>query len=826
MILHSWKHAGTVAFPREVSIDFDVLPDVIGIYGRNGSGKTTFLDTILAAFYLQMPFRPDPLHAQFASRGFIEVQWSIAPGGQRYISRVNVDPAAARTEASLFKAEGGPAIAGPLQKNYLAEIVRLLGSLDLFLCTAYTVQPSYTTGKNAFSFLLAERNERRGIFAELLGTGRYGMDQAACRDRGRAVETKLAGSQALAKQWEGDLLKRPAAALRQKDVAQRLDQARTALATAQEAHQGAVTAVQAAREAKLTLTPYREQRDVLMAELYRLRTRWVEGDKTLSRAEVALQAAREAADAPILREAMVNEVAGMVPLEAALVPLENEILALELELGDVVARIGADQPILAAAAAIDAAHDELTRVDQAIEEKEAEATRHMNEDSETLSTYRDWILSRNNLRHHTTIRDQTLEAIAIVDTVPCGGTEAFAGCRFLTNAAAAKRELPKWDAEVTKLEQIVGEDREEPVPCAPPVWAHVAQLKGQRLRLVDLAGQVHDLETARDRADDLATRRENLGRKLDDRRTQRREITEQVTKLPALRDALKFIEPRVVVARSLDAHSATAEAMRASLASLTDEGKRKEAQLRDVQAMLANYDAVERALGEGDVAVMRAAGAVRAAQSLVTGVEKEAHVAEQAELIFEEAARRLEAVQREIGPLQEDLDDWTLLIKAFGPAGIATLLVDQALPEISTLATDLLRDCLGETVFTIQLLTQRASADDKKLLEVLDVVIYRDGKKIDVKDLSGGEGVLVSEALSLAIALYNARRTGSRPYTLFRDEVGANLDEERAPAYTRLLARALQVGGFKRVLFVSHHQRALAIADARVHIIDGVPCPE
>jgi DNA repair exonuclease SbcCD ATPase subunit len=826
MILHSWKHAGSVAFPREVSIDFDALPDVIGIYGRNGSGKTTFLDTILAAFYLQMPFRPEPLHAQFAARGFIEVQWSLAPGGQRYRSRVNVDPAAERTEASLFKAEGGPAIAGPLQRNYLAEIVKLLGSLDLFLCTAYTVQPSYTTGKNAFSFLLAERGERRGIFAELLGTTRYGMDQAACRDKSRAVETRMTGAVALSKQWEADLTKRPAAEVRQKEAAARLDVAQAALATAQEAHQDTVAALQAAREAKSTLAPYREQRDVLVAELHRLRTSLTAAEGALARAAAGVDAARAVADSPAKREALATEIAGMLPLEAALVPLEREILTLETEISELAERQAADRPILAQAGPIERASAEVTVIEQRIAEKEAELTRHMNEDSEAANAYRDWLLTRNDLQHQVSMRDQAREQIAIIDTVPCGAQGIYAACRFIKNAAAVKLELPTFEADVAKLELLVGEERREPVPCAPPVEEHLQQLREQRRGLVLLCLEIDKLRTAQGRADDLATWVENGARKLDDRRTQQRELKGRIATLPALKDALRMLEPSVVVARTLDAHSATAEAKRAEAAGIRDEIGRKEQQLAGVQAALADYDRIERALGEGDVAVVKAAGAMRLAQTTLSAVQKDTHAADQAVLLFEEMARRLAAAQAELVPLQEDLDDWSLLVKAFGPAGIATLLVDQALPEISVLATDLLRDCLGETLFAIQLLTQRASADDKKMLEVLDVVIYRDGKQIAVKDLSGGEGVLVSEALSLAIALYNARRTGARPYTLFRDEVGANLDDENAPAYTRLLARALQVGGFKRVLFVSHHQRALALADARIHVVDGIPRPE
>jgi exonuclease SbcC len=826
MILHSWKHAGSVAFPREVSIDFDALPDVIGIYGRNGSGKTTFLDTILAAFYLQMPFRPEPLHAQFATRGFIEVQWSLAPGGQRYRSRVNVDPVAERTEASLFKAEGGPAIAGPLQRNYLAEIVKMLGSLDLFLCTAYTVQPSYTDKRNTFTFLLAERGERRGIFAELLGTTKYGMDQAACRDRSRAVETKLAGTAALVKQWEVELAKRPAAELHQKNTAARLDTAQVALAGAQEAHQTAVSALQAAREAKLTLTPYREQRDVLVAELHRLRTSLTAAEGALGRAEAGIAAARAVAESPAKREALVTEIAGMLPLEAALVPLEREILTLETEIGELEERAVADRPILAQAQAIERASAEVTIIEERITEKEAELARHMNEDSEAASAYRDWLLIRNDLQHQVSMRDQAREQVAIIDTVPCGAEGIYAACRFIKNAAAVKLELPTFEADVAKLELLVGEARREPVPCAPPVKEHLRQLHDQRREQVLLCSELDKLRTAQGRADDLATWIENGARKLDDRRTQQRELKGRIATLPALKDALKMLEPSVVVARTLDAHSATAEAKRAEMGGIQDEIGRKEQQLAGVQAALADYDRIERALGEGDVEVVKAAGTMRQAQTALSAVQKEAHAADQNMLMFEEMARRLAAGQAETVPLQEDLDDWSLLAKAFGPAGIATLLVDQALPEISALATDLLRDCLGETVFTIQLLTQRASADDKKMLEVLDVVIYRDGKQIAVKDLSGGEGVLVSEALSLAIALYNARRTGARPYTLFRDEVGANLDDQRAPAYTRLLARALQVGGFKRVLFVSHHVQALALADARIHVVDGIPRPE
>lgn len=115
--------------------------------------------------------------------------------------------------------------------------------------------------------------------------------------------------------------------------------------------------------------------------------------------------------------------------------------------------------------------------------------------------------------------------------------------------------------------------------------------------------------------------------------------------------------------------------------------------------------------------------------------------------------------------------------------------------------------------------TDTAAGD--RLLETLDVIVSRGGEPIDAALLSGGESVLVSEALSLALALYSAGRSGRRIQTLMRDEVGAALDRERSPAYVRMLRRAAAIGGFKHVLYVSHSEEALELADARLHVQGG-----
>lgn len=823
MILHAWSHVGTPAFPQEVRLNFDTLPAVIGVHGGNGQGKTTLLDTIVAGFYLQMPFRPGPLHDHFAKRGYIDLVWSLEPSGRRYRSRVNVDPGAKRTEAVLYPAEGGSALAGPLQRDYLKEIVRLLGPLDLFLCSAYTVQPSYTTGKNTFTFLLADRAERRGIMAELLGLNEYGMKAAGARDQVKSTETQLAGVQALVKQWEKELAVRPEAEGQVAAVADRAATAAGTLTAAQTALQRAQERLQGLQMTRAGLLPYQAQRNGLIKTIGDHRTQL---DRTLSAhrtTEEALTLALAAKGQVEVLEQVKARMAELAPIEAAAKAAEAEILALETELEGILEKQSADQAILSRAETILDAVRDLVTCDERIADNESALQAALAADADAASAYKDWAGARDELRHKTMMLEQIREAISIEETVPCGGKGEFAACRFLVNAAAARTRLHGAEDSVQRLEAVVGDHRSEPVATAPGILAHLNTLKAQRAEFAAVAAQERDLAAAEARQHELNERYRAIVSTLADRRHTLLEHKDQLAELPTQRKLLEMFEPKIPIARTFEAHQATAAAQVQRI----EEFRRAIAETeKDIAALTEHTEAlkaIEVDLIGANADVMRTSDEVRAAQTTVNAAQKDVQTAELRLRMLDEAAKRLRDAKEQIGPLERDLADWTLLARAFSPAGIPALLVDKSLPEISATASDLLRDCFGESLFTIQLTTQRESKDEKKLLEVLDVVVYRDGVVLPVEELSGGEGVLVSEALALAIAYFNARRDSTRkwPRTLFRDEVGANLDARRAPAYTRLLARAVKLGQFDRVLFVSHHPAALEVADARIEVQGG-----
>jgi ABC-type lipoprotein export system ATPase subunit len=81
--------------------------------------------------------------------------------------------------------------------------------------------------------------------------------------------------------------------------------------------------------------------------------------------------------------------------------------------------------------------------------------------------------------------------------------------------------------------------------------------------------------------------------------------------------------------------------------------------------------------------------------------------------------------------------------------------------------------------------------------------------------------VVVGEAISLAIAILNCRKSGRRWRSLFRDETAGALDPANAQKYVDMMRRALDLGGFANVIFVAHQPEVWERADVQLHIQGG-----
>jgi len=136
---------------------------------------------------------------------------------------------------------------------------------------------------------------------------------------------------------------------------------------------------------------------------------------------------------------------------------------------------------------------------------------------------------------------------------------------------------------------------------------------------------------------------------------------------------------------------------------------------------------------------------------------------------------------------------------------------------------DLLEGCF-DNKFEVRFRTQRPKADGRGFADDFDIEVRN--KTLDrtclVDELSGGQCVLVNEAVNLGIAIYNMRQgEGIRYETLFRDETVGALDAVNGKEYVRMLRRAMDLGGFHQVIFICHTQLVWELADCILSVDGG-----
>ena len=122
--------------------------------------------------------------------------------------------------------------------------------------------------------------------------------------------------------------------------------------------------------------------------------------------------------------------------------------------------------------------------------------------------------------------------------------------------------------------------------------------------------------------------------------------------------------------------------------------------------------------------------------------------------------------------------------------------------------------CRGSFGYGPTLMKDRV--DGKGMVDDFDVEVRNknlDGTCLD-DELSGGQFVLVNEAVNLGIAIYNMRQgEGIRYETLLRDETVGALDAANGKEYVRMLRRAMDLGGFYQVIFICHTPLVSELAD-------------
>lgn len=343
--------------------------------------------------------------------------------------------------------------------------------------------------------------------------------------------------------------------------------------------------------------------------------------------------------------------------------------------------------------------------------------------------------------------------------------------------------------------------------------------------------------TARDALDAtmfLAAKAENLARAESVAEVREAQLTEATTTLERLRAELAALPlaapvppPHAGTGRERAAVDASESAARAAAEALGA----AEATRRELEPQVSEVRAtVERLVSElaaapvpqelpPPVNVVAARTETEGAERVARGLATDVALAEQRIEQAKSAAARAAELGAQRIELEAELADWTRLALDLGRDGIQSAEVDSAGPELTELSNDLLRSCHGNR-YTITIETKRAKADgngetDECRVMVIDSVA---GTEKEAQEHSGGEQVILGEAISLALTMLACRRANVTDCTLVRDESGAALDPANARAYVAMLRRAAAVVGARHVLVVSHDPAVQELCDHRIEL--------
>jgi exonuclease SbcC len=351
----------------------------------------------------------------------------------------------------------------------------------------------------------------------------------------------------------------------------------------------------------------------------------------------------------------------------------------------------------------------------------------------------------------------------LLDRVPCHGNGAYASCALLGDAMMAKSRVPALESRLTELRaKLTGS------PSEVATWIDLerAGITQDRVKLQKLELDLKAAEQASRAALDLAAVETMLR---DEQMRHEADLAARQARIVELQQAKD--EAMAALAGARDHHDEIAD-LESQIGLIRDE-------IAEKKASLSRFPA------------------------------------------WREKMERLAKAEAEHAAIETDVTGWERLAFALGRDGIQAFELDAVGPEISDIATEMLRGLFGDR-FEVSIATQIStkSGTQKEAFEVL-VGDHRRGIRDTAAVLSGGEKAIVSEALSLALAVVAARRAGIVYETMFRDETAGALDPERARLYVRMLRQAMDIIGCKQLVFVAQQPEVWQMADHVIRVEGG-----
>lgn len=779
---------------------------VIAVAGSNGAGKSTLLELLAAGLYRTTPTRGKLAELATGRDSYVEVR---AVNGASYTIRHTVDGANGKGESLVLDDAGAPLLSSAKVREFDGWAADHLPSPEVFFASVFAAQGSG-------GFLDMKPGDRKAVLLRTLGIEHLERVAEKAREHERSARQRLEVVQARladerARRLDVDEAERQLADARARaaeaDVA--LEKARAELARVEEEARKAEDARAAVIAHAQRQQELQRKRMAAAERMNDIGKRIINNRKALGDAERIRAAVAEVetlrADIDAARSRRSDATRDAQAFETESLSWFGRSKDAERRAQSACARIESARHRLAGREAVERAVAELERLGDAVG---VAAQEHLAA-SEAYETIANQTVAGLGERVEGLRRG--LQRI-VYEPVNVEMAQEIAKGSLDSDDSAARlaTELPRLKSEAS--------DRERAARIAlDKARSQLSTAEGIAARAPDLDLAQQDLEAAQA---EYSTATEEASAHARRSASSRAKADEAAKGMRALSDGAKVSEARLAQVEPIAARAKHLDTAQARIEELAPQHEAATAELYSIEADLEAM---------GPAPIVPPAPNVEASRFAVRQAERAARDAHAAPPVREHALKlAMESAARaaELGGAramaEAELADYAKLAADLGRSGLQAYEVDAVGPELTELVNDLLRECVGHR-WTVSIETQRNSADGKRVLEGCDVRVIdtERGREASAESLSGGEKVLVGEAVSLALSMLSCRRAGIEGVTLVRDETGAALDPASARGYVAMLRRAADIVGASKVLFVSHSVDVQELADARVLVADG-----
>ncbi len=782
----------------EVTVDFTSLNGIVVFSAPNGSGKTTILDNLHP--YRLMPYRAGNSYRPTAFSYYDHTYGDAAKvfifevDGATYMSKILIDTDRKKAEAYLYTwrddldpatgREGDwdkyPGVDGKLEA-YDRAVEEVLGSPELFFTSIFRAQ-------NAKALSDYSKGDIKDLFVELLNISHL----QAIGEKARRVKQDLSGKVEVA------MVDRK----RLQDTVAREPETTAGITAAQADISCIAGEISSHEQEVITLQEQINEVDVKIGLQKKAREEVDKIRKELNEANVKYRKMAESAEAKGME---LSKKAAAAATGAG--ALKENIITAEAQVASLPYLRSLAEEKTAKEEALEATRTDIRDADASLEVMNKALNDILSSDktiAEKESDLKAKVFSRTNLLENNLKREiqRAQKQAEYIQSSGCPVDNPT--CKFMAAAVADRSKIPELERDI--------ELHSKPAQDEIDLEAEIATLKAQRRDPASIRGQI---KAVTDTKANLLLTQKSIEADLQQitKSLERLPLAEQAeAQLPELRKQLQETEAEVAACEAEAANYA--KEVNKELVAIRETISQLDMKLLDAGDNGPDHEADKQALVDKQADHRKE---IEEARTREAGHRQHLGALQETLKQIDRAKGELDTIGARITYLNDEISQWATLEKAFGNDGIIALELDDAGPQISAIANELLTVFGGR--FSVRIDTQSAKAAGG-MKEVFDITVFdnQTDEQKSIKRLSGGEKTWIEDAVTKAITIYNKQASGRQFKTIYTDEKDGALDFEKKKEFFAMKRRVLTLGGYDREICITQSPELMAMADGVIRL--------